>query len=198
MFEAISAGDASVVTGQIETFTETGLRLTDGTELAADIIVTATGLDLMALGGIEIVVDGRAVDLAETVGYKGMMLSGIPNMALTLGYTNASWTLKADLVSEYVCRILNHMRARGYDRCMPVAPDPSLPTQPFLDLKSGYVERSIHLLPRQGATAPWRLNQNYPLDVRLLRHGALEDVGIEFSAGAGAAAAPHSAPAIAA
>jgi cation diffusion facilitator CzcD-associated flavoprotein CzcO len=184
MFEAISAGDASVVTGQIETFTESGLRLTDGSELAADVIVTATGLNLMALGGIEIEVDGGAVDLAATIGYKGMMLSGIPNLALTLGYTNASWTLKADLVSEYVCRLLNHMRSRGYTTCTPVAPDPSLPTEPFLDLKSGYVQRSIHLLPRQGATAPWRLNQNYPLDVRLLRHGPLEDAGIEFSAGA--------------
>jgi monooxygenase len=183
MFDAISAGDASIVTGQIETFTETGLRLTDGTELAADVIVTATGLNLMALGGIELVVDGHPVELAETVGYKGMMLSGVPNLTLTLGYTNASWTLKADLVSEYVCRLLNHMRSRGYTTCMPVAPDPSLPTEPFLDLKSGYVQRSIHMLPRQGATAPWRLNQNYPLDVRLLRHGPLEDAGIEFSAG---------------
>jgi cation diffusion facilitator CzcD-associated flavoprotein CzcO len=195
MFDAIGAGDASIVTGQIETFTETGVRLTDGTELAADVIVTATGLNLMALGGIELVIDGRPVELAETVGYKGMMLSGVPNLALTLGYTNASWTLKADLVSEYVCRLLNHMRSRGYTTCMPVAPDPSLPTEPFLDLKSGYVQRSIHMLPRQGATAPWRLNQNYPLDVRLLRHGPLEDAGIEFSAGG---PAPRPEPALAA
>jgi cation diffusion facilitator CzcD-associated flavoprotein CzcO len=183
MFDAISAGSASIVTGQIESFTETGVRLTDGSELAADVIVTATGLNLLALGGIELELDGRTVELAATVGYKGMMLSGVPNMALTLGYTNASWTLKADLVSEYVCRLLNHMSSHGYTTCTPLAPHPSLPTEPFLDLKSGYVQRSIHLLPRQGATAPWRLNQNYPLDVRLLRHGPLEDVGIEFSAG---------------
>src|SRR6185312_14686 len=166
----------------------------DGTELEADVIVTATGLNLLALGGIELTVDGRPVELADTVGYKGMMLSGIPNMALTLGYTNASWTLKADLVAEYVCRLLNHMAAHGYDRCTPLAPDPSLPTEPFLDLKSGYVRRSIDQLPRQGATAPWRLNQNYPLDVRLLRRGALEDAGIEFSARP--AAAPAREPAL--
>ncbi|HXD53843.1 MAG TPA: NAD(P)/FAD-dependent oxidoreductase [Solirubrobacteraceae bacterium] len=194
MFEAISSGRASVVTAEIETFTEKGLLLTDGTELEADVIVTATGLNLLALGGIELTVDGRPVELADTVGYKGMMLSGIPNMALTLGYTNASWTLKADLVAEYVCRLLNHMAAHGYDRCTPLAPDPSLPTEPFLDLKSGYVRRSIDQLPRQGATAPWRLNQNYPLDVRLLRRGALEDAGIEFSARP--AAAPAREPAL--
>jgi monooxygenase len=192
MFDAIARGDASIVTGQIDTFTETGLRLTDGTELAADVVITATGLNLMALGGIGLRVDGRPVELAETVGYKGMMLSGVPNMALTLGYTNASWTLKADLVSEYVCRLLNHMQRRGYSHCTPVAPDPSMPTLPFLDLKSGYVQRAIDLLPRQGAVAPWRLNQNYPLDVRLLRRGPLEDAGIEFTpAGAAQAARPQ-------
>jgi monooxygenase len=184
LFAAISSERASIVTGQIETFTEQGLRLRDGTELPADIIITATGLNLQALGGIGIAVDGREVELPDTVGYKGMMLSGVPNLALTLGYTNASWTLKADLVGEYVCRLLNHMSDRGYRHCTPLAPDPSAPTEPFLDLKSGYVQRSIDKLPRQGSTAPWRLNQNYPLDVRLLRHGSLEDDGIEFSAGA--------------
>jgi len=198
MFAAISSGRASVETAQIETFTENGLRLTDGRELEADVIVTATGLNLLALGGIELTVDGREADLASTVGYKGMMLSGIPNLALTLGYTNASWTLKADLVAEYVCRLLNHMAANGYDRVTPLAPDPSTPTLPFLDLKSGYVQRSIDQLPRQGAVAPWRLNQNYPLDVRLLRRGALEDVGVEFSASAGRAATDAREPALAA
>jgi cation diffusion facilitator CzcD-associated flavoprotein CzcO len=197
MFKAISSGEAEIVTGKIDTFTETGVRLEDGTELEADVIVTATGLNLLALGGIEIAVDGREVDLAETVGYKGMMLSGIPNLSMTLGYTNASWTLKADLVNEYVCRLLNHMEANGYERCMPVAPDPSSPTEPFIDLKSGYVTRALDQLPRQGVKAPWRLNQNYPLDVRLLRHGTLEDVGIEFSAGTPAAAEPRAEPALA-
>ena len=109
------------------------------------------------------------------------MLSGVPNLALTLGYTNASWTLKADLVADYVCRLLNHMAERGYTRATPRAPDPADPTEPFLDLKSGYVLRSIDQLPKQGSRSPWRLNQNYPLDIRLLRRGALEDEGIEFS-----------------
>ena len=181
LFEAISAGDASVVTGTIDSFTPDGLLLADGTRLDADIVITATGLNLLAFGGIELAVDGREVDLAETVGYKGMMLSGVPNFAFAVGYTNASWTLKADLVSEYVCRLLGHMRIRGYDAVTPVAPDPSQPTQPFLDLASGYVQRSVDRFPRQGTVTPWRLNQNYPRDVRLLRHGPLEDAGVRFS-----------------
>jgi cation diffusion facilitator CzcD-associated flavoprotein CzcO len=197
MFKAISSHRAEVVTGRIDTFTETGLRLEDGTELEADVIVTATGLNLLALGGIAIAVDGREVDLGQTIGYKGMMLSGIPNLSMTLGYTNASWTLKADLVNEYVCRLLNHMEANGFERCMPLAPDPSSPTEPFIDLKSGYVTRALDQLPRQGVRAPWRLNQNYPLDVRLLRHGSLEDAGIEFSAGTPAAAEPRPEPPLA-
>ncbi|HEY0516770.1 MAG TPA: NAD(P)/FAD-dependent oxidoreductase [Solirubrobacteraceae bacterium] len=191
MFDALGTGRASIVTDRIETFTQRGVLLASGRELEADVIVTATGLNLLALGGIEIAVDGEEVSLPETVGYKGMMLSGVPNLALTLGYTNASWTLKADLVAEYVCRLLNHMQARGYARCTPKAPPADEPTAPFLDLKSGYVERALDKLPRQGARAPWRLNQNYPLDVRLLRRGALEDEGIEFSR----ATAPQAVPA---
>ncbi len=181
LFETISSGDASVVTGAIDTFTEGGVLLEDGRALEADIVITATGLNLLALGGIELAVDGRSVDIAETVGYKGMMLSGIPNFAFAVGYTNASWTLKADLVSEYLCRLLGHMRERGYDAVTPLAPDPSQPTLPFLDLDSGYVRRSIDSFPRQGAVTPWRLNQNYPRDVRLLRHGPVEDAGVRFS-----------------
>jgi cation diffusion facilitator CzcD-associated flavoprotein CzcO len=189
LFAAISSGGASVVTGAIETFTENGVELADGRRLDADIVITATGLNLLALGGIELAVDGRAVDLAETVGYKGMMLSGVPNFAFAVGYTNASWTLKADLVSEYVCRLLGHMRARGYDTITPLAPDPSQPTQPFLDLASGYVQRSMDVFPRQGTVTPWRLNQNYPRDVRLLRHGPLDDAGVRFSRSSERAAA---------
>ena len=181
MFEAISEGRASVVTDRIARFTEDGVLLESGAELQADLIITATGLNLLALGGIELTVDGRRIDLGQTVGYKGMMLSGIPNLALTLGYTNASWTLKADLVAEYVCRLLNHMSAHGYTQCTPRAPDPSTPTAPFLDLKSGYVLRALEELPKQGSRAPWRLHQNYALDIRLLRHGPLEDEGIDFS-----------------
>jgi monooxygenase len=181
LFKAISSGGASVVTGAIDSFTETGVQLADGRRLDADIVITATGLNLLAFGGIELSVDGREVELAETVGYKGMMLSGVPNFAFAVGYTNASWTLKADLVSEYVCRLLGHMRSRGYDIVTPLAPDPSQPTQPFLDLASGYVQRSVDNFPRQGTVTPWRLNQNYPRDVRLLRHGPIDDAGVAFS-----------------
>jgi hypothetical protein len=110
-----------------------------------------------------------------------MMLSGVPNMAIALGYTNASWTLKCDLVTEYVCRLLNHMDEQGYRQCRPRGPHPGLPTEPFIDLTSGYVLRSIDTLPRQGASAPWRLYQNYARDILMLRHGALEDEGIDFS-----------------
>ncbi|MCW2951458.1 MAG: flavin-binding family monooxygenase [Conexibacter sp.] len=181
LFTAIRSGRASVVTDRIETFTERGLRLASGAELEAEVVVTATGLNLLVLGGMKIAVDGREIDLSETVGYKGMMFSGVPNLAVTLGYTNASWTLKGDLVSDYVCRLLNHMDARGYRQCTPRAPDPSLPTQPFIDLASGYVLRSLDALPKQGVATPWRLHQNYLRDVVMLKHGALEDKGIAFA-----------------
>jgi cation diffusion facilitator CzcD-associated flavoprotein CzcO len=181
LFETISRGDASVVTDRIETFTERGLRLESGAELEADVIVTATGLNLLMLGGMRIVVDGREVELSETVGYKGMMLSGVPNLAIALGYTNASWTLKCDLVTQYVCRLLNHMDRAGYRQATPREPGRSVATEPFLDLASGYVLRSIHALPKQGSRAPWRLYQNYMRDVLMLRRGPLEDEGIAFS-----------------
>jgi cation diffusion facilitator CzcD-associated flavoprotein CzcO len=181
LFESISRGEAEVVTDRIETFTEKGLKLGSGEELEADIIITATGLNLLMMGDMKLAVDGREVVPSETVGYKGMMLSGVPNMALTLGYTNASWTLKADLVSQYVCRLLNHMDANDYRVVTPVEPDPSLEREPFLDLASGYVLRSLDKLPKQGPRAPWRLYQNYPRDIVMMRHGPLEDEGIEFS-----------------
>jgi len=181
LFEAISSGKASMATGRIETFTEWGLRLESGEELQADIIVTATGLNMLMLGGMEIAVDGRSIDLSQTVGYKGMMFSGVPNLALAIGYTNASWTLKCDLVAEYVCRLLNHMDAHGYNRCTPRAPDPSVEVEPLIDLKSGYVLRAADALPKQGTRKPWRLYQNYPRDILMLRRGPLADEGIEFS-----------------
>lgn len=181
LFATVSAGKASIVTDRIETFTERGLKLVSGMELEADVIVTATGLNLLLFGGIEVVVDGRETSFAETVGYKGIMFSGLPNAALTLGYTNASWTLKGDLAAQWVCRLLNHMDAHGYDRCVPRRPDPSQPTHPFIDLRSGYVLRSIDQLPKQGDHTPWRLHQNYPRDVLLLRRGPIADEALEFS-----------------
>lgn len=185
LFKAVSAGDAAIVTDRIETFTARGVRLASGDELEADIVITATGLNLLALGGVGVSVDGAEIDLAETVGYKGMMLSGVPNLALALGYTNASWTLKCDLVAEYVCRLLNHMDAEGYAFCLPLEPGPGVAREPFLDLKAGYVIRSLGELPKQGDRAPWRLHQNYARDMLLLRRGDLEDEGIEFRHRAG-------------
>jgi monooxygenase len=181
LFQVLSDGRASIVTDRIETFTQTGLKLESGKELEADAIITATGLNLLAIGGIELTVDGERIDLANTVGYKGMMLSGVPNLAIALGYTNASWTLKCDLCSHYVCRLINYMDEHGYARATPLEPDPSLPREPFIDFNSGYVVRSIHKFPKQGPRAPWRLYQNYPRDIGLLKRGPLADEGIRFS-----------------
>ncbi|WP_431942922.1 flavin-containing monooxygenase [Micromonospora marina] len=178
LFAALSAGRASVVTDTIDTFTEHGIRLASGEELPADVVVTATGLNLLALGGMTLTVDGAEVDLASTVAYKGMMLSGVPNFAMTIGYTNASWTLKADLVATYVCRLLRHLDDTGRQIVTPLAPDTD-DLEPIIDLKSGYVLRAVDQLPKQGPHAPWRLHQNYPRDVRLMRHGPLTD-GVRF------------------
>jgi cation diffusion facilitator CzcD-associated flavoprotein CzcO len=182
LFKALSDGSAAVVTDEVESFTENGLRLASGRELEADIAITATGLNMLFLGGLELVVDGKPVDPSQTVIYKGMMLSGVPNLALALGYTNASWSLKCDLVGEYICRLLRHMDANGHRIATPRAPSPLLPTEPAIDLEAGYVTRSLHLLPRQGSSQPWRLHQNYARDIGLLRRGPVDDE-IEFSAG---------------
>jgi monooxygenase len=181
LFETISSGKASIVTDRIETFTEKGLKLVSGEELEADIVVTATGLNLLVMGGVQLLVDGCERTFAQTVGYKGIMFSGLPNLALTLGYTNASWTLKGDLAWAWVCRLLNHMDAHGWDACTPRDPDPSHETHPFIDLRSGYVLRSIDQLPKQGERLPWRLHQNYMRDVYLLKRGPIADDDLEFS-----------------
>jgi monooxygenase len=191
LFEAISAGSASVVTDRIETFTEKGIRLVSGAELEADVIVTATGLNLLALGGLQLSVDDKELVLADTMSYKGMMLSGVPNMAFAVGYTNASWTLKADLVCEYVCRLLNHMDASGFDRCTPVNRDPTVLERPFIDFSSGYVLRSIEHFPKQGSKTPWRLHQNYPMDILNLRFGSVQDDAMEFSHASATLPAPE-------
>ena len=170
-----------MVTDKIATFTERGLLLESGAELAADIVVTATGLQLLALGGAQLVVDDRPVSLPETMAYKGMMLSGVPNFAFTIGYTNASWTLKADLVSEFTCRLLAYMNSRGYDTCVPVNDDPDVTERPLIDFSAGYVLRSIDQFPRAGSRAPWRLGMSYAHDVVTLRYGKIDDGAMRFS-----------------
>ncbi|MGR6327540.1 flavin-containing monooxygenase [Sphingomonas sp. XXL09] len=175
LFDAIKAGRADVVTDTIDTFTPGGIRLTSGSELPADIIVTATGLEVQLLSGIRFTLDGVPVDWPNRVQYKGMMFSDVPNLSYTFGYTNASWTLKADLVAGYVCRLLRAMWRRGMARVTPRVADPAMARLPFVDFTSGYVARAMHLLPQQGSRKPWKLNQNYALDVLALRYGSIDD-----------------------
>jgi monooxygenase len=181
LFKAIRQQRASVVTNEIDVFTKKGIRLKDGGELEADIIVTATGLNLQVLGGLDVSVDGRAVDFARTLNYKGMMYSDVPNLASAFGYTNASWTLKCDLTCEYVCRLLNYMDRRGYRQCMPHNVDPEITELPSLNFSSGYVQRSVAKMPKQGSKRPWRLYQNYALDIVTLRFGRVDDGVMQYS-----------------
>jgi len=181
LFKAIREGRAEVVTDTIKSFTETGIELDSGEQLEADVIVTATGLNLLFLGGMEMVVDGETVDLSEKMAYRGMMLSGIPNCAFTVGYTNASWTLKADLVSEYVCRLLAYMDEHGHAKSVPEVSDPTVEELPLIDLNSGYVTRSLSEFPKQGSKEPWKLRQNYVFDIRTIRRGPIDDGAMRFS-----------------
>jgi monooxygenase len=181
LFKSISDGSASVVTDRIETFTEKGLKLESGRELEADIVVTATGFDLLAFGGIEFKVDGREINLPETYAYKGLMLSGLPNYAYTLGYTNAPFTLKADLVAQYVCRLLTFMDERDLDICVPIKDDPTVGEARLLDFEAGYVKRSEHLLPKAGSREPWKLGMSYVHDLVTLRHRPISDGALRFS-----------------
>ncbi|MDP3746945.1 MAG: NAD(P)/FAD-dependent oxidoreductase [Phenylobacterium sp.] len=181
LFEAIKAGSASVVTDHIETFTETGIKLKSGEELAADVIVTATGLELKALNGLELSVDGHRVDPAKAMSYKGMMYRDVPNLASSFGYTNASWTLKCDLTCEYVCRLLNHMTKTGTSQCTPRNTDPTVGEVPWLDFSSGYVQRAMEKFPKQGSKAPWKLHQNYALDLMNLKYATVADGVMEFA-----------------
>ncbi|HST54161.1 MAG TPA: NAD(P)/FAD-dependent oxidoreductase [Pyrinomonadaceae bacterium] len=185
LFRAIRGGRASVVTDHIESFTETGLLLRSGERLDADLIVTATGLVLKLMSGMQLVVDGVPLEIAKKIIFKGMMYSDVPNLAFAIGYTNASWTLKCDLTAEYVCRLLNHMDASGYDWCAPRRNDPSLTEEPIVNFTSGYVRRALDTLPRQGSRRPWRLYQNYALDLLTLRHSAIEDGTLEFGRATG-------------
>lgn len=175
LFAALKRGDASVVTDTIETFDESGIRLASGEHLDADVVVTATGLELQLLSDIRFSKDGVPIDLSRAIQYKGMMFSDVPNLAYTFGYTNASWTLKADLVAMYVCRLLNTMRKRGLRQATPHSDDASMMTEPFVDFTSGYIQRAEHKLPKQGSRKPWKLNQNYALDVLALRLGSVDD-----------------------
>lgn len=180
MFAVIRDGKASVVTGEIDTFTEKGVRLTDGQELEADMIITATGLVLKIMSGLELAVDGKTVDLSKVMAYKGMMYSDVPNLAQAFGYTNASWTLKCDLTSEYVCRLIKFMDTHGYSSCVPRLKDPAIKPERVLDFNSGYVLRALDSLPSQGSKHPWRLHQNYFKDLSMLRYGSVDDGTMEF------------------
>jgi cation diffusion facilitator CzcD-associated flavoprotein CzcO len=182
LFHAIKTGRADVVTDGIDTFTESGLRLRSGREIAADLVVTATGFQLKFLGGIALDVDGARVDPSQIVLYKGVMLSNIPNLAIAIGYTNASWTLKCELASEYVCRLLDMMDRAGHTWALPRMAGAETERQPLIDFSSSYVKRAKGQLPHQGAAPPWRLYQNYVRDLLLMRYAPIEDGVMEFGA----------------
>jgi monooxygenase len=180
LYRALRRGRASIVTDRIDTFTETGIRLQSGRQLDADIIVTATGLNLLLFGGAQLSIDGEEIHAPDRVAYKGAMLSGVPNFAFAIGYTNASWTLKVDLVCEFLCRVLAHLDATGHDACVPELDDPTMETRPLLDFKAGYVLRSQHILPKAGSRSPWQLPMSYDTDVAILRDGAIDDGTLRF------------------
>ena len=181
LFRALRSGRAAIATGEIETFTPTGVRLVGGEELPADLIVTATGLTLEGFGGAAISVDGMPVDWPRTLNYKGAMFSDVPNLVSVFGYSNASWTLKSDLIAEYVCRLLRHMTRTGLRQATPRNDDPEMAGAPWLDLSSGYVQRSLHLFPKQGSKPPWQLHQNYVRDLFSLRWSRIDDGVLLFS-----------------
>lgn len=183
-FNAIKAGKSSIVTDQLNTFTEKGVLLQSGEELEADIIVTATGLDLVLLGGVELVVDGRPIEFSRTFSYKAMMFSDVPNLVSTFGYINASWTLRADLTAEYACRLINHMDSIGSRQCTPRLRDEDrdMTVQPWIkEFSSGYMQRFMHRFPKQGDRAPWINTQNYGLDKKMIRGDSLDDGVLTFS-----------------
>ena len=180
LFGALKDGSASVATDHIETFTAEGIRLKSGEELKADIVVSATGLELIFLGGIDIEVDGVAIEPGKILNYRGLMFEGIPNLISTFGYTNASWTLKADLTADFACRLIRHMDRAGLVEARPVNDDPTIGAEPFLDFSSGYVQRAVDKFPKQGTAMPWRQHQNYIRDIFTLRHAKFDDGVLTF------------------
>ena len=182
LFNAINAGKASVITDHIDRFTKKGIKLKSGGEVEADLIVTATGLNLEVCNGIKLEVDNNEVDISKTMTYKGMMFSDVPNLVATFGYTNASWTLRADLTSEYVCRLLNFMDKKGYANCCPRIAEHVEQDGDWLDFTSGYVKRSMHKFPKQGSRDPWRNTQNFPKDVLAIRWGNIDNKELKFTA----------------
>ena len=180
LFESVKSGKAEIVTDHIDHFTKNGVKLKSGKELEADIVVCATGLKMKFLGGMTMTIDGKEMDASERLVYRGMMFSDIPNMAQAFGYTNASWTLKCDLTCDYVCRLLNFMKKNNLKQVTPKVNDPTVEKEPLLDFNSGYVLRAIDELPKQGSKQPWKLFQNYFLDLLSYRYSSLKDKALEY------------------
>ncbi|WP_339490850.1 flavin-containing monooxygenase [Pseudomonas sp. EL_65y_Pfl2_R95] len=181
LFKALRKETASVVTDRIANFSADGIRLESGQTLEADIVVTATGLTLVPCGGVQFEVDGQPINPGQTFSFKGLMMSGLPNVALCVGYTHASWTLRADLSSLYVCRLINSMEQKGYSQCMPVIDDVEMDQRPLLDMSSGYILRAVDQFPKQGKSAPWQQNQNYLHDLLDMKFGSISNRGLKFS-----------------
>ena len=184
LFRVLRRGEASIATDHIDTFTETGIRLRSGEELPADIVVSATGLQIQLAGGAELEVDGVPVETRERMLYKGVLMDGVPNSMFVIGYTNASWTLKADLASEYFCRLIKHMDVHGHDQVLPVADDADRSDVSVMgdSMRSGYIQRGDAVMPRQGKRMPWQIRNDYFRDAPVLRRGAIEDPVLRFSA----------------
>ncbi|WP_273779395.1 flavin-containing monooxygenase [Acinetobacter sp. GSS19] len=180
LFQVLRDGQASVVTDEIEHFTEHGIQLKSGQHLDADIIVSATGLQIQVLGGIQATVDGKPIDPAQHLLYQGMMLNNVPNLAMMIGYINASWTLKVDIVADYLCSLLNYMDQQGYAEVMPAGQAEQLPQSVMGGLTAGYIQRATHLMPKQGATSPWKMTNNYLADRKALKHASFEDGILTF------------------
>ncbi len=181
LFKVIRKGKASVVTDHIDTFTAKGIKLKSGDELEADIIITATGLDLQMLGGMNLSIDGQPYDVSKAMNYKGVMFQDLPNFGMMFGYTNASWTLKSDISSEYLCRLIKHMDKTGLRQCMPHNSDPAVQQEDFVAMRSGYLQRALSKLPRQGNKAPWKVYMNYAMDLAVLRYKSVDDGVMQFS-----------------